>query len=255
MRLHVHEWGVSQAPRVVCLHGISGHGRRFRRLAEEHLADQFHVLAPDLRGHGRSSWEEPWTLAACLEDVLETMAAPAAWIGHSLGGRLVLEIAARRPELVERAVLLDPAIYVPRPLAEQLAQEEREESVYLSEEEAIAARSLRLSSTPREFLEEEMREHLVAREDGTLRYRYSQAAGAQLYLELAAPPPASDGLSNATLVVVVGAESKVVSAADVEPYRAALGRRFTLVVTPGGHTPLWDAYEETAAAVRSFLAG
>ena len=38
MQLHVHEWGDPAAPTVVCVHGVSAHGRRYRRLAEERLA-------------------------------------------------------------------------------------------------------------------------------------------------------------------------------------------------------------------------
>ena len=117
MRLHVHEWGDPTAPTVVCLHGVMAHGARFRKLAEERLAERFHVLAPDLRGHGRSGWDEPWTLEAHVDDLLETGGGPAAWIGHSFGGRLAHELAARRPELVERAALLDPAVYAPPDIA------------------------------------------------------------------------------------------------------------------------------------------
>jgi lipase len=73
MRLHVHEWGDPDAPTVVCLHGVSAHGRRFRKLAEERLAYHFRVLAPDLRGHGRSSYEPPWGIATQLADVIETV--------------------------------------------------------------------------------------------------------------------------------------------------------------------------------------
>src|SRR5437660_1988232 len=100
MLLHLHEWGEPSAPPLVCLHGVTGHGRRFRKLAEERLAQRFHVLAPDLRGHGRSEWEPPWRLDTLIGDVLDTVGElRAAWLGHSLGGRLVLELAARQPGL------------------------------------------------------------------------------------------------------------------------------------------------------------
>src|ERR671922_1252293 len=106
MLLHLNEWGDPHAPPVVCLHGVTGHGRRFRRLAEERLARGFRVLAPDLRGHGFSEWEPPWTIATHRADVLETMAAAgvdrAAWIGHSLGGGALPPAGAPRPGRVGR---------------------------------------------------------------------------------------------------------------------------------------------------------
>src|SRR5207244_2258524 len=57
MRLHVHEWGDPDAPPLVCVHGVTGHGERFKRLAEERWSAHHHVLAPDLRGHGRSGYD------------------------------------------------------------------------------------------------------------------------------------------------------------------------------------------------------
>jgi lipase len=253
VRLHVHEWGEPGAPRVVCLHGVTGHGRRFRKLAEERLARRFHVLAADLRGHGRSTWDEPWTLATHVEDVLETFAEPAAWVGHSFGGRLVMEIAARRPELVERAALLDPAVNVPLDYGRRLAEYESTPKVFASLEEAFAERSLDLVHTPREVVEEELREHLVHDGDGRYRYRYSHPCIAAAYLELTAPPPAYERLRLPTLLVV-GAESKVVGAGEAELYRRALGALLELAVVPGGHSVLWDAFAETADAVERFLA-
>src|SRR4029079_10705687 len=98
MPLHLHEWGDPDAPPVVCLHGVTAHGARYRRLAQEALRAR-RVLAPDLRGHGRSEWEPPWSIAQQLEDLLETVdgagVGRAAWIGHSYGGRLLHELAAR----------------------------------------------------------------------------------------------------------------------------------------------------------------
>jgi lipase len=255
VRLNVHQWGDPAAPLVVCLHGVSGHGGRFRKLAEERLADRLHVVALDLRGHGRSTWNEPWDLGTHVADVLETAEGPATWIGHSFGGRLVMEITAKRPELVQRAVLLDPAIFAPPHIARELADEELVERSFGSVDEAIGAREIAggLVSTPRAILEEEMSVHLVAGEDGRFRYRYSQPSVAADYLEIATAPPPFEALRVPTLLVV-GAHSKIVSAGESELYRAALGNLLSVAVVPGGHSVLWDAFDETADAIEAFLA-
>jgi lipase len=219
---------------------------------EEHLADRFHVRALDLRGHGRSGWEEPWTLDRHVEDVLETVTEPAAWIGHSFGGRLIVEVTARRPELVERAVLLDPALWVPPDDAEGAAQYELAKRPWASVEEALEARAATVEHTPRELLEEEMREHLVEQPDGSWFYRYSREVVAAAYRELATFPPPWDALRVPTLLVVAD-HAKLVSAAELEHYRRALGDLLEVAVVPGGHVVLWDAYEETAAAITAFL--
>src|SRR5919202_1637206 len=144
MLLQLHEWGDRHAPPVVCLHGVTGHGRRFRRLAEERLARSFRVLSPDLRGHGFSDWEPPWTIASHAADVLETVTAAgverAAWLGHSFGGRLVLELAALVPDRVERAALLDPAIQLLPNVGFDLAEDHRRDRAFASPEDAIRAR-------------------------------------------------------------------------------------------------------------------
>ena len=226
---------------------------RFRRLVEEHLADRFHVRALDLRGHGRSGWEEPWTIDQHVEDVLETVTEPATWIGHSFGGRLTVEITARRPELVERAVLLDPALWVPPDDAESAARHELSKGPWASVEEALVARAATVEHTPREFLEEEMREHLVEQPDGSWFYRYSREVVADAYREMAKFPPPWDALRVPTLLVVAD-HAKLVSAAELVHYRDALGDLLEVAAVPGGHIVLWDAYEETSAAIAAFLA-
>src|SRR5215212_4109208 len=164
MLLQLHEWGEPDAPPVVCLHGVNAHGRRFRKLAEERLAQGYRVLAPDLRGHGSSEWEPPWTIATHAHDVLETLDAAgvrrAKWIGHSFGGRLLLELTALAPERIERIVLLDPAIQLMPHVGFDFAERERADRSFDSPEDAITERLETGSPTPRIYLEEENREHL-----------------------------------------------------------------------------------------------
>jgi lipase len=227
---------------------------RFRRLAEERLAERYHVRALDLRGHGHSGWEEPWTIAQHVEDVLETIEEPAIWIGHSFGGRLTAEITARHPDLVERAVLLDPAIWVPPDVADEIARGELGKEPYSSVEEAVRAREASVEHTPREFLEEEMREHLVEQPRGGWFYRYSPCAVAAAYRDMASFPPAWEALRVPTLLVVAE-HAKLVSAAELVLYQAALGDLLEVAAVPGGHIVLWDAYDETATAIDRFLSG
>jgi lipase len=253
MRLHAQEWGDPDAPPVVCVHGVQGYGGRFRRLAEERLADRYRVLAVDLRGHGRSGREEPWTLEAHLDDLVETFPEPAVWIGHSFGGRLVAELIARRPDLVQRAVLLDPALSVPEDYAALLAEEEAAaDGSYATPQEAVDAWTEGLFRPATDFTKEEIREQLVREEDGRVRFDYSPAVVAAGYLALAELPPPWERAGVPTLIVA-GLASKVVSVGEVEHYRAALGEKLQVVVVPAGHSVLWDAFDETADAIEQFL--
>ena len=256
MLLQVHEWGDPGAPPVVCVHGVNAHGRRFRKLAEERLAQRYRVLAPDLRGHGGSEWEPPWTLATHAHDLLETLddagVRSADWIGHSFGGRLVLELAALAPERIERAVLLDPAIQLLPHVGFDFSERERADRAYDTPEDPIAERLDSGSPTPREYLEEENREHLVQHADGKFRFRYCQAAVVSMYGELCTPPPPPETLRVPTLLVHAG-QFGLVREDQLEMYERALGDRIDVVEVPGGHIVYWDAFDETADAVQSFL--
>jgi lipase len=254
LRLHLHEWGSADAPPVVCLHGVTSHGARFAHLAER--LPGFRVLAPDLRGHGRSGWEPPWRLETHVDDVLETAAAAgvdtAAWIGHSFGGRVLIELAARSPERVERVVLLDPAIRIGPADSLRAADAVREERVFPTPDDAVA---VPLAGPPRlnppELVEEERRLHLEPVEGG-YRWRYSRSAAVAILGELAVPPPGASVL-RAPVLLVVGREVSVVAPQQVEDLRGALGERLQVTTVAGGHNVLWDAFEATAATVSGFL--
>jgi len=257
MRLHVHEWGDAGAPPVVCVHGVSAHGRRFRKLAEERLASSFHVLAPDLRGHGLSEHDPPWDLATHVRDVEETLEelgveAPA-WVGHSFGGRLLLELAALKPGWIRCAVLLDPAIQILPHVGYDFAQEAAQDHAFASVDEAIEARLTSGSFTPREFLEEETHEHLAPSPDGRLRWQCSRAAVATMYSELCREPPSSSVLAEIPALLVHASQFGLVRDEQLEEYERALGDALEVVAVPGGHIVYWDAYEQTADAVEKFL--
>jgi lipase len=251
--LHVHEWGDPAGAPVVCLHGVVAHGRRFRRLAEERL-QAFRVLALDLRGHGHSTWEPPWALEQHVQDVLETIRAAgierATFIGHSFGGRLTLELTARG--VVERSVLLDPAVWVPPQLALERAEAERADWSFASRAEALEARRPTALLAPDELLAEELDQHLVQDDGGRWRYRYLQSAVVTGYGELAQHPPDWERMRVPTLLVA-GAESEVVPDVVVDVLRHELGELLEVVIVPGGHIVLWDAYEQTADAIARFL--
>jgi lipase len=231
---------------------VTSHGRHFRRLAER-LAPRFHVVAPDLLGHGASPYEPPWSIDAHVLAVGESVhKSPAILIGHSFGGRLAFELAARHA--VDRLVLLDPAILLDPAVALFAAENARRDRAYASFEEAIERRyeESQLHRAPRELLENELRDHLALADDGLWRYRYSQAAVVAAYGLMASAPPPFDAVRIPTLLVL-GEESYLPYDHLLDAHAAALGELLRVVRVPGGHTVLWDALEETAGAVLKFI--
>ena len=244
MRLHLHEWGDPAAPAVVCLHGVTAHGERFKQLAEERWASRFHVLAPDLRGHGRSDWEPPWTFAQHVADLVDTFGelGPVDWVGHSFGGRLILELAARHPELVRRAVLLDPAIHVLPHVAAFVADLERADQVYDSVEAYVDSRT-DAGGMDRARAVADMALHVDPLPDGRVRRRSCQAAVVAIYGELATEPPPPPAAP--TLLVYAPAYG-LVRDEHVAQYS-------NVITVPGMHMVMWAAFDETADAVERFL--
>lgn len=255
MLLHVHQWGDPHGEPLVCLHGVTGYAGVYQRLAEERWSDR-RVLAFDLRGHGRSGWEPPWTFPTHVADLVETSEAhglsTADWIGHSFGGRLVLELAAAHPHLVRRAALLEPVFQLLPQVALDVANFERREPVYANVEEYIQERLLLYPESSRTAMEHEAEQHLEQQRDGTLRRRTCQAAAVSIYGELASDPPAPSTLAAETLLLYAPAYG-LVQAEQVETYRVALGDRLRVVEVPGLHMVQWDAFDEVASAVADLL--
>lgn len=104
---------------LVLLHGLFGQARNFGQL-QRTLAQRWRVIALDLRNHGTSPHAPDMRYATMAEDVLETLAAlnalPAAFMGHSMGGKVAMCAALRRPTSVSRLLVSDiaPVAYPPR---------------------------------------------------------------------------------------------------------------------------------------------
>jgi len=254
VKLALDEWGDPGDPRIVCLHGVRNHGEHFALLAE--ALPNYHVLAPDLLGHGFSPWEPPWDIETHCAAIADTVGPePAALVGHSFGGRLAFELAARAPKLVPKLVLLDPAILLPGHVALLAAENAREPKSYISFDELVERRydESQLQRAPRDLVEADLASHVVQDDDGRYRYRYCGSAVVAAYGEMASQPPRFEDVRVPTLLVL-GERSYLSYDHLLDGHQAALGDLLEVVVVPGGHSVLWDAFEETAAAVAEFLA-
>lgn len=90
-------------PRLVLVHGFTQTRRCWGDLAPE-LARDHEVLAVDAPGHGRSSGVRATFEAAAA--LIGEAGGRASYLGYSMGGRLCLELALDRPDLVDRLVLV-----------------------------------------------------------------------------------------------------------------------------------------------------
>lgn len=111
-RRHILTWGDPAAPLLLLLHGLLDHAHNWDWIASA-LADRFHVVAPDLRGHGDSDWTGPASYALAnhvmdLGDIVYALDLQAIrLVGHSLGGHLALRYAATFPDRVQSLCVIE----------------------------------------------------------------------------------------------------------------------------------------------------
>jgi pimeloyl-ACP methyl ester carboxylesterase len=112
LRLHFTDWGNPSAPPLILNHGGLDHSRSWDHMAQA-LRATFHVVAPDLRGHGESDWAtgSSYSLADHVYDLTRLVKSAdfekVTIIGHSMGGMVSLTYAGAFPDKVSRLVVLD----------------------------------------------------------------------------------------------------------------------------------------------------
>ncbi|KQU06249.1 alpha/beta hydrolase [Rhodococcus sp. Leaf7] len=186
----VHVFGPSDGPVVLAVHGMTGHGRRWRPWSE-HLPHA-RIVAPDLIGHGHADWTPPWSIERQVERlasvVRQNTDSPAVVVGHSYGAALAIHLARAEPTLVAGLVLLDPAIGLPARTMLEVAESTVMYDDYTDEDEA---RSEKIhgawSDVDPALVEEELAVHLVDAGNGRVRWRTSTAAIVASWGELARP--------------------------------------------------------------------
>jgi len=127
LRLHYVDWGNPDAPPLLLVHGGRDHCRSWDWVAQE-LRHDWHVIAPDLRGHGDSAWspDGSYTIASHLYDLAQLIhqleLTPVTMVAHSLGGSASLRYAGVFPETVRKLVVIEGLAHIPESVLEANAQ-------------------------------------------------------------------------------------------------------------------------------------
>jgi len=112
LKLHFVDWGNEEKPPLLLVHGGRDHARSWDWVARE-LREEYHVIAPDLRGHGDSAWSigGQYTLPEFVLDVaqlIDTLGlAPLRIVSHSMGAALSLFYAGVFPQKVSKLVAIE----------------------------------------------------------------------------------------------------------------------------------------------------
>ena len=193
LRLHFVDWGNQTAPPLLLVHGGRDHCRNWDAVALA-LREDWHVIAPDLRGHGDSGWsaESNYGMNGYIYDLAQLIhqqnLAPVTIIAHSLGGNIALRYTGIYPESVRKLIAIEGLGLSPKLQAERSGRPlEARMQVWIDEQRELAGRMPRRYKTLEEafarmqdenkHLSPEQARHLtihgaIQNEDGTYSWKF-----------------------------------------------------------------------------------
>ena len=176
--LHYLEWGeAGTGPDVLLIHGMMSMGVEWDLFARS-LMNDFHVVAPDLRGHGHSARTDSYQIedyAADMEQLIDRLELQnPAVVGHSLGGAIAMRLLGSRDLPFAKLVIVDMSAELAATLRQDLLDEwvdaRREWDEYHELVEHVAANEL--SRPDIEDAREYVLNHFEWTTDGALRERF-----------------------------------------------------------------------------------
>ncbi|MCS6925192.1 MAG: alpha/beta hydrolase [Candidatus Binatia bacterium] len=273
LKLHYVDWGNHDKPLLVLIHGGRDHCRSWDWVARA-LRDDYHIIAPDLRGHGDSQWAwgSEYAMIEYVVDIAQLLAQldsfPVTLIGHSLGGGIVLQYTGVYPERVSKVVAIEGLGPPPHMIQQQPQHAHERMQLWIAQMRQLAGRLPRRYKTLAEAirrmreanprLTEEQAYHLTLygtnrNEDGTYSWKFDNYVRAQSPYRFNVDDAWEIwGRITCPTLLIRGGESW---ASDPEQDgRAKAFRHATVVTIPkAGHWVHHDQLEHFLRVVRQFL--
>jgi pimeloyl-ACP methyl ester carboxylesterase len=258
-------WGEDD-PDLVFLHGGGQNAHTWDSVI---VALDRPTIAIDLPGHGRSDRRSdrnygPWENAVAVAEVMETLAPTAhAVVGMSLGGATNIRLAATRPDLVRRAVVVDVTPSV-NDEGRVMTPEQRGTvalvsgpPTYDSFEEVFAVTMAASPKRTEAGVRRGLRHNMVRLEDGRWRWRYDLggAEGVESARSWVDFRSLWDDVAAITVptMLVLGGDSVFVLPEDVEEFRSRLASVRVESVPGSGHAVQSDQPERLVELLRDFI--
>ena len=270
LRLHYWDWGNADAPLMLLVHGGRDHGRSFDLIAKS-LQPHFHVLAPDLRGHGDSDWTKggSYALTEYVYDLSRLVRGTAAdkvtMVGHSMGGMVCLIYAGTFPQQVSALVVLDGVTVLPNaksaPAHERIAKyigqldklDDRAPRRYRTIDEA--ATQMRVTN-PR--LPDDLARHLAAfavrrNDDDTYSWKFDPYQRSMAPHRLSPDDHVSLWSRITCPTLLLHAEESFLASADAAGVANYFQQARTETIAGVGHWLHHEKPDEVLRAIRTFL--
>ncbi|HVU38295.1 MAG TPA: alpha/beta fold hydrolase [Opitutales bacterium] len=245
-------------PPLVILHGLLGSSRNWTT-AGKLLARSFEVFALDLRGHGDSPWAPPperdYSFKTLAGDVAAWLAARGVahpvLLGHSLGGKITMRLAADQPKLVRALIVADiaPRDYPPHHAAEFAAMLELDLAKLTSRGEA---EKILLAKLHDEAMARFLLTNLVREADDHFRWRVDVAGLAAALSDLSRSSLKPGEAYPGPTLFLRGDQSDYVREGDRPLIAALFPRHQILAIGRAGHNLHVDQPAAFAAALEYF---
>ncbi len=246
MSLSLHVRHAGAGPPVILLHGLFGSGANLGALSRA-LRNHFSVYSLDLPGHGRSEWLRPLTtsaMTAAVGDWLEGHAACgcAHVVGHSLGGKVAMELALSRPSRVTSLTVVDiaPVAYSARHDAVFAALKAVSQARCASRE---AAGALLSEHIVEQAVVQFLLTSLVGTDDGVMAWRFDLRGISDAYSLLLAAPLGGRSYEG-PVQFIRGAESDYIQEEHHPAIEALFPKASLQVIPAAGH---WLHAEQASA--------
>jgi esterase len=254
MQLHAYKAG--SGPPLIIIHGLFGLSDNWVTIGRR-LATQFRVIVPDLRNHGRSPHSDLFDFPSMEEDLLELMDEleidDAAIMGHSLGGRIAVQLALHYPERVNKLIIADISLrkYPPRSEHLELIQAMKQldlDAIHTRQKAEKELTSLVSSHRLRQFLLKNL--YHPSRE--RLAWRLNLDV---INESLPALFDTADlrGTYEGPALFVRGGQSDYIRAADIPAIKKQFPRSIVRTIEGASHWVHADKPEEFYQMVHSFL--
>ncbi len=254
VKLHHVDLGGAGKPPLILLHGLLGSSRNWQTAGKD-LSSHWQVFALDARNHGRAAHAAEMTYDVLAEDVAAWMRsqglARATLVGHSMGGKTAMRLACRRPELVERLVVVDIApkdYFWVAHRGEFAAMNELDLGGLTSRGEAEMRFEARVPNLGmRKFLTTNLDRDEAGRWKWTVNLPVLTAA----LPELERNSLVADDRYEGPTLFIAGGKSQYVQPGDHETIRRHFPSARIEVIPESGHNPHMEARERFVALVRS----
>ncbi|MBI1251007.1 MAG: alpha/beta fold hydrolase [Alphaproteobacteria bacterium] len=274
LRLRYVDWGNPAAPPLILLHGGRDHSRSWDWTAQDLRAD-WHVIAPDLRGHGDSDWspDGEYGLLPNLYDLAQLIhqlkLAPVTIVAHSYGGNIALRYAGVYPENVRRLVAIEGLGPSPNMLQQRLATPvDARIRAWIDGKRDIAGRAPRRYQTLEEAyqrmktenrqLSDEQARHLTIHgvsqnEDGTYSWKFDNYMRAFPPYEIAQADLEAIWANIACPTLLMYGADSWASNPETDGRLRHFKRARVMMFENAGHWLHHDQFDRFTAALRDFL--